>query len=475
VIVLRTAAAPLAALTLWSFSGCAAPGRVEPPRDAPDSARTDDRGPALPARGGRVEPAPAPPVPIRTAARVTIGAVGDVLMHDAVKRSAAVHGAGAPDAGFSWLFAPVADLLAEPDLTFANLETPVAAGASQGSRAFTFDAPPAVLSALSRAGVDVVSVANNHAFDQGRRGFEETLRRVSAAGIATVGAGPASRAAGPVRLERNGLTLAFLGYTYGLNAAGNACPAAEPECPKVSELDRARVVEEVRSAATTADAVIVSLHWGTEYEAQPRADDVALAHRVADAGALVVLGHHPHVLQPVELYRRADGQLALIAYSLGNFISNQSRGYVHGVTPDTQTHGGATRDAVLLRVAIARRDYGRGATAVELAGADVLPLWTENDTAELDGRRPPAIRIVAVDRALAETRAALSEFPDPVPPGARDRWMQLRRREALLVARREAIGAVIGDGLVRTLTPAELAPAGAPPRTSAGVTPSAGR
>jgi hypothetical protein len=412
---------------------------------------------------------------------VTLGAVGDVLMHDAVKRAAAVHGAGAADAGFSWLFAPIADLLAAPDLTFANLETPIAPATSKGSRAFVFNAPPDVVAALRDAGVDLASVANNHAFDQGRAGFEETLKWLAAGGLAQIGAGPASRPSGPLALERNGLRLAFLGYTYGVNQDGNRCPAAARDCVVAAELDRGRILDDVRAAAAGAEALVVSIHWGTEYQQQPAAADVELAHQLVEAGALVVLGHHPHVLQPVELYRRADGQVGVIAYSLGNFVSNQSRNYVPGVTPDNVA---ATRDGVLLRVALARRDYGRGVTRVEVAGADVLPLWTENDTAEIDARREPkrvpAIRVVAVDRQLAAVRAELATFPDPVPPDRQALWITLRQREALYVARRAAVGAVTGEDLLRTLAPAELTtpyapPTSLPPPPPAAVTPSAAR
>jgi poly-gamma-glutamate capsule biosynthesis protein CapA/YwtB (metallophosphatase superfamily) len=485
VSVPRPVRIPTYAVTTLLLSGCAT---VRTPVALPPEAAVVRAAPApaagtqpMPARGGSLAPLPAREPPVRTVARLTVGATGDVLMHDAVKRSAAVHGAGAPDRGYSWLFAPIADLLAEPDLTFANLETPVAPSASQGTRPFVFDAPPDVVSALRRAGVDLVSVANNHAFDQGRAGFEETLRSLDAAGMISLGAGPADRASGPVRLERNGIALAFLGYTYGVNQPGNTCPPATPRCVRAAEIDRDRIADEVRAAAAGADAVVVSIHWGTEYRQQPDAADVELGHRLADAGALLVLGHHPHVLQPVELYRRADGQVAVIAYSLGNFVSNQSRSYVAGVTPDPVA---ATRDGALLRVALARRDYGRGVVRMEVAGADVVPLWTENDTVEIDrarepGRRP-AIRVVAVDRALAAVQAELSAFPDPVPPEAQARWVKLRQREALYAARRAAVGAVIGEDLLRAVGPAEPASASpaaaaAPaPARPAGPTPSAG-
>ena len=464
-------AAAALALLLAVLAGCAAPRGAAPARPGTGVPAAGPPVPALPAHGGEVKPAPSNAPAIRTVARATIAAVGDVLMHEAVKRSAQAHRDDAPDGGYAWLYAPVADLLSQPDLTFANLESPVAPDAGTGTREYVFNASPEAVLALRHAGVDLVSVANNHAFDQGRRGFEETLRRVEAAGLRAVGAGPADHPAGPLLVDAGGLSLAFLGWAHFFNQDGNDCRPAKPGAPpclQAAHLDRARAVEVVREAAARADAVIVSLHWGTEYEQQPRSEDVDLAHQLADAGALVVLGHHPHVLQPVELYPRADGTTAVIAYSLGNFVSNQSRKYVHGVTPEKVA---ATRDGALLRVTLAKRDYGRGVVRTEVDGADFLPLWTENDTAEIDRKkepnRRPAIRVVAIDRALAAVREELARFPEVIPADARDRFTALRRREDLLAARRAAVAAVLGEELLRKLDlpagRAEAAPPGAPP------------
>lgn len=453
------------ALTIGILSGCAPAvrGPAAPPTSRPPVAEPGP--PPLPSHAGRPAPEPDSTQPVRTVARATLGAVGDVLMHETVKRSAETHGKGMPDGGYGWLFAPVADLLSEPDVTFANLETPIAPEASGGTREYVFNAPPEVIAALLHAGVDAVAVANNHAFDQGRTGFEETLRRLEQAGMKAVGAGPPRSAAGPLRIDAGGLGIAFLGYARFFNQEGNACPpppVAKGPCVQAGQLERARLLDDVRAAAATADAVVVSLHWGVEYDPQPRPDDVALAHEIVEAGALVVLGHHPHVLQPIELHRRSDGRVGVIAYSLGNFVSNQSRRYVHGATPENVA---ATRDGALLRVGLAKRDYGHGVMRVEVDGADFVPLWTDNDTAEIDRRREPerrpAIRVVAIDRALAEVRAALARFPDPVPAADQDRWVVLRRREALLVARRAAIAAVLGEDLLRTAPPTSVTPAAA--------------
>lgn len=410
-------------------------------------------------------PVPAPPLPaaIQTTARVSLAAVGDVLMHDAVKRSAAAHGAGAPDGGFAWLFEPVADLLSRADVAFANLETPVAPGRGGGTREYVFNAAPDVVRALQRSGVDIVAVANNHAFDQGRAGFEETLAVLDGLGLRRVGAGPADRPEGPELIEAGGLRIAFLAWAHFFNQDGNECPpsrAGAPACVRAATLDRTRAVEAVRAAAAAADAVVVSLHWGDEYQQQPRAEDVALAHQLAEAGASVVIGHHPHVLQPIELFRRRDGKTTVIAYSLGNFVSNQSRGYVFGVTPDKAA---ATRDGALLEVELVRRDFGRGVVEVEVEGAGYVPLWTENDTPEIDAKkepgRRPRIRVVAVERALAAVRASIAEVPDPVPEARRAEFVGLRKAEALLAARKDAIGRVLGADLERPVPPELLAPA----------------
>jgi poly-gamma-glutamate synthesis protein (capsule biosynthesis protein) len=354
----------------------------------------------------------------------------------------------------------VADLLAAPDLTVANLETPIAPVAGSGVREYVFNAPQEAAAALAHAGVDLVTVANNHAFDQGRAGFLETLERIERAGLGVLGAGPAGAPEGPVFREVGGLRLAFLAWASFFNQDGNECPPGGPRpCLAAARLDREAAVEAVRRAAAAADAVVVVLHWGDEYQPQPRAADVELAHRLCDAGAVAVLGHHPHVLQPVELYARADGTTAVIAYSLGNFVSNQSRRYVHGVTPPEV---GATRDGALLTLELVRRDLGRGVSRVELGPVRVVPLWTENDTAAIDARREPGrrprIRVVSVDRALAEARAGLLAFPDPVPQDRRADYAALRAREALLEARRAAALGVLGEELAWRPDPAELAP-----------------
>ncbi|MCI0573593.1 MAG: CapA family protein [Myxococcaceae bacterium] len=371
--------------------------------------------------------------------RLTLAAVGDILFQGAIQSS--VESTCDDDAtldleqGYTSLFAPIGDELSAPDLLFANLETPIAPRDGEvRAGSYSFNAPVESVSALRAVGLDVVSVANNHIFDRGRRGLVETLAHLEAQGLAPVGAAPSPRSAGPRILEARGIRVAFLAWTQLLNRDFNEC--AEADCPEVAVLRAWAPAEAaVREAAAQADAVVVSLHWGREYESAPGPGERTLARRLCDAGARIVLGHHPHVLQPLEFHRGEDGAVCLIAYSLGNFISNQARHYVAGVRPAEE---GDARDGMLLRVELARRP-DPGAPAV-LTGVDVLPLWTEHLREPGDARR---IRIVALERALTEVREAMDSTVDA---GER---RSLRRREALYLERLARIRARVGAEYVR--------------------------
>ncbi|MHB1846224.1 MAG: CapA family protein [Deltaproteobacteria bacterium] len=401
-------------------------------------------------------------------ARASLLATGDIMMHEAVKQSAAAArrdagGRSLDHEGFDELFAQVAPLLHGADLAFGNMEFPVAPHASHGTRAFVFNAPPIVLQAIRAAGFGLVSFANNHAYDQGPAGVTETLDELARAGLPEIGAGhDLAEAERPWITTLKGIRVAFLGCTARFNEDLNR-PA--PSAPHVNPANGDAIVAAVASARRQADFVVVSVHWGTEYAPAPSSEQTELAHRLIDAGAGLVLGSHPHVLEPLELYPGADGHLGLVAYSLGNFISNQSRGYVHGVSPDAQ---GDTRDGVLLHVELVRRQYLRGPPVTELGHVSFLPLWTENDGLAKT-RSPgaaPTIRVVPIDDALAQATSALNELlaqktADPAAVEA------LQRRIALLDDRRSRIVARLGDQFAdmepaQTSTPPPLAKASSP-------------
>ena len=207
----------------------------------------------------------------------------------------------------------VRDLFRAADIAFVNLESPFSDQPQLRTAEMIFRADPAAVEVLKDAGIDIVSTANNHVRDCGPRGIEFTLDLLEKNGIAAVGTAATEAAAHDGRiLERNGVKFGFLAYTYD-QANGNHTT----QDPRVCGLDIARMRQSVR--AMKADAVIVSMHAGVEYATKPHPSQVTFARAAIDAGAKLVVGHHPHVIQPPELYNGG-----LILYSLGNLVFDQN-------------------------------------------------------------------------------------------------------------------------------------------------------
>lgn len=304
-------------------------------------------------------------------------AAGDVLPHRRVKASAA-------QAGWDAVFAGIADRVRAADVAFANLESPVAPDAHMGIHGEVFNAPADLPAGLAAAGFDVVSLANNHAWDQGAAGLIETRARVASAGLVSVGAGATcAHADGPVRTEVNGVRIAWLAFADLLNLDGRTGPdaacvsVAGPLCtvdclPDRDALffraDAAALAARVRAAREGADLVVVSAHWGDEYRTSPLPEYPALAQVLVDAGADLILAHHPHVLQPVRRLRASDGRDAIVAFSLGNLVSDMGRTY----TLADPVKRGDTRDGALLEVTVELGPEGTRLNAV------VVPTWTTN-------------------------------------------------------------------------------------------------
>jgi poly-gamma-glutamate capsule biosynthesis protein CapA/YwtB (metallophosphatase superfamily) len=218
-------------------------------------------------------------------------------------------------------FLRAADTLRAADLAFGNLECPVSDVGHNLHHLYSFRADPKAVEGLTFAGFDVMSVANNHMDDWGRPALLDTLHRLREAGIRPVGAGANDgQAHYPVLVDLNGVRVAFLAYV-------NVEPrdaAAGPDRPGVAWLEPQRTLEDIRFARSLADLVIVSVHWGIEYTRRPLKSQVVLAHQMIDAGADLIVGGHPHVVQPLEEYHGR-----WIAYSLGNFIFDQRDAATH--------------------------------------------------------------------------------------------------------------------------------------------------
>jgi len=282
----------------------------------------------------------------------------------------------------------VEDLLALADVTYANLEGPTAKGVTASGKATTdpgfvfdnkvytsypqFNYHPSLLDDLIASGVDVVSTANNHALDRRALGADRTIEALTGVGLPWTGT--RERYAQDIQwhtvTDVGGFTIAWLACTYGTNGIPDSYGQVLGCFTDTDEIEDA-----VRALADdpAIDAVIVTPHWGAEYVATPAKSQTKLAHRLLEAGALAVLGSHPHVLEPWERYLTEDGRETFVIYSLGNFVSGQS--------------GLAKRTTLILYLGLTRTESG----VVQINGARHVPLY-------MHGRETGVWSVKAIDR-----------------------------------------------------------------------------
>jgi poly-gamma-glutamate synthesis protein (capsule biosynthesis protein) len=296
------ALAAAAALTVLSAATWTA--LAEDHREAVASAPT-----APPPAGSSPEARPSP-APEPEGEAVTLAFAGDVHAEgpsgDAVR-------AGLPS---------IREALSRADVTVVNLETAITDRGTPADKAFVFRAPASTLPALADAGVDVVSLANNHGLDFGRQGLTDTLAAAREAGMPLVGLGEDEASAyAPHVVEVKGQRIAVLGATQVLDGQYVDAWTARGDEPGMASAKRVeRLLEEVRRARADADTVVVHLHWGEERNPCPLPRQQELAQQLVDAGADVVVGGHAHVLL-------GGGMLgsAYVDYGLGNFVFSGSR------------------------------------------------------------------------------------------------------------------------------------------------------
>lgn len=245
-------------------------------------------------------PATPPPGPI------TIAAVGDIMLGHRAGPWLRRKGPGYP-------FERILPVLQEAQVVIGNLEAPISRrGTAVENKKFTLRAGPEAAQALQAAGIDVVSLANNHILDFGPLALQDTLTALGEQGILWSGAGMDLAAARvPAILHREGRTIAFLSYSLTFPIEFYASPGRPGTAPGYKDYVR----RDIKAARSRADLVVVSFHWGAELMITAKDYQRELARKSIDWGADLVLGHHPHVLQELELYRGR-----LIAYSLGNFV-----------------------------------------------------------------------------------------------------------------------------------------------------------
>ena len=253
---------------------------------------------------------------------VTLAFSGDVLLHMPVNDRAAAYGAttGTPF-DFRPMFDPLRPVLEPADLALCHLEVPVAPDGRLTSYP-SFGAPAQVVDGIAHGGFDGCSTASNHSLDRGYRGVARTLEELDRARLRHAGTarGPWETGPGPYRVGEPGaeIDVAHLSYAYGFN--GYRLPADAPWA--ASAIDPARIRADAAAArAAGAELVVVSLHWGTEYRHEPDAYQRSIADRILpDSEIDLVIGHHAHVVQPIEV---VHGRY--VVWGLGNQLSNQTQ------------------------------------------------------------------------------------------------------------------------------------------------------
>ncbi len=246
---------------------------------------------------------------------------GDIMQHDTQIASALDASLGHYD--YKHCFQYIKPILSAPDLTIGNLEFTLGGPPYKGYPQFS--APDEILESLKDAGFDVLVTANNHSVDRGRKGVERTIDLLDSAQLLHTGTFKDTLDwlnEYPLVMEVKGFRLALLNYTYGTNGL----PVYAPNM--VNRIDTTRIRHDIQKAKTkNPDVIIVFMHWGLEYQSMPSASQKNVADFCFRHGAKIVIGSHPHVLQPMEWRKEQD---QFVAYSLGNFVSAQYERYRNG-------------------------------------------------------------------------------------------------------------------------------------------------
>ncbi len=248
--------------------------------------------------------------------QATLVGIGDILIHGIVYKDV--------KAGNSYNFKPlladVKSYIEDADISFANQETMIGGKEIGLSTYPTFNSPTEIGDALKDVGIDIVSMANNHTLDRGEKAIKNAIQHWNKIGMLYTGSFLNEEDQQTIRtINANGITFSFLAYTYGTNGI----PIPEGKDFLVNLIDIEAMKNDITKAKSISDAVVVSVHFGNEYQRQPNENQKQIVKELANAGANIILGHHPHVLQPAEWVEREDGQKTFVIYSLGNFLSGQ--------------------------------------------------------------------------------------------------------------------------------------------------------
>jgi poly-gamma-glutamate capsule biosynthesis protein CapA/YwtB (metallophosphatase superfamily) len=388
----RTLPATAAVLAATALVTAACSGS---PEDTVAGAAATSPAASTPATG---TPAPSPPAGPRT---VSLVATGDVLLHEKLWEQAEKDARGGRELDFGPMLAPVEPQVSGADLALCHLETPLAKAGGPYRGYPSFSGPPEIVDALKATGYDACTTASNHTFDQGAAGVDRTLDELDAAGLAHAGSARTEKESERTTIvEAGGAKVAILSFTFGFN--GRPYPGGDEWRSNLIDPDRIRAAAK-QARRRGAEIVVLALHWGTEYEHEPSAQQRRLAPKLARSPDVdVIISHHAHVVEPIE--RIGD---TWVVYGLGNLVAWHS-------TPVP-----ANAEGLLVRFTFTEGDDGR--FAVTKAEYDPLLVAREAPIRVLDVREALATKDYG-SAGAARLRTAMERTTDVVTSrgGTRD-------------------------------------------------------
>ena len=333
--------------------------------------------------------------PAKNPQTITVGSVGDVIIHDPFLRSSQCK--SGDDYNFSDCFKFMKDIYEEQDYVAANLETSLAGKSAKYSGYPLFNSPDSIADALHENGIDLMLLANNHIYDKGKSGFDRTMKVLSEKEYDYTGARQNSGQAKYLIKNIKGIKVGFINYTYETpSSSGKALNGNKMDSESAALLNsfKPRNLEPFYEEAARqigimklagAEFIIFYPHWGEEYKLEAYGYTTSMAKKMCDLGADAIIGGHPHVVEPVDVITSSDGsRKTFVAYSMGNHISNQRREMISSMP------SGHTEDGIMVNLEITRNENGK----TQLTGVEIIPTWVYKK-----GQDNPTYYVIPVNKA----------------------------------------------------------------------------
>lgn len=319
------------------------------------------------------------------AQNIRLSFVGDLLIHDSLNESAYNKETDTYD--YSSFFEYITPYTKDSDIWFANLETTFSGGDIPYAGYPLFNTPDDFLKSIEEAGIDLLNTTNNHAFDYGPEGLVRTAEVIEASNVDHIGTYSSPPTSRIYLREVKGVKIAFLTYAEMFNGLGDPAENAEFFAKYANFMDKDVILEDIEEAKEKgADLIVANMHWGEEYQTEPNNKQREYTQLLVEQGVDLVIGGHPHVIQPAEVVEYG-GNKGFVIYSVGNFVSNQR---VETLGPDKES----SEDGVIIQTDIKVEDGD-----LTLSNVELIPTWVYRDE-KSDNQSEYVYHVLSVDEFI---------------------------------------------------------------------------